>query len=145
MRFFTMDWWRGVQSGEASNPSEAYERHLASLRPLPAAVAQIERLPSLHDAWVRRIDHTTRSVEVVLDRLNERGERVPTRLSYGDVEGFTLEVDTEGGLPGPDGLGDLGYNEIASLSPGVFEHRLLFSSGIELSVRFRRFTAVVDT
>lgn len=43
------------------------------------------------------------------------------------------------GLAGPFGYGDLGYDEVAILASGAFEHRLLFSTGIELAVVFREF------
>jgi hypothetical protein len=36
-------------------------------------------------------------------------------------------------------LGDLGYDEIEVLGGGMFEHRLLFSSGIELAIEFAAF------
>jgi hypothetical protein len=139
MRFFTMDWWQDVQSGSGENPSDAYERHLASLRPFPSSVAGLGLLPSLHDAHVRRVEHLDGAVEIMLDAWGEKGGWVPTRLSYGRVERFTLEADPERSLPGPAGFGDLGYDEIDRASVGVFEHRLLFSSGVELCVRFREF------
>ena len=43
------------------------------------------------------------------------------------------------GLAGPHGYGDLGYDEIEVLRDGLYEHRILFSSGIELQVRFTGF------
>ena len=142
MRFFTMAWWRDVQAGSAANPTDAYERHLASLRPLPTAIAELDGLPSLHDARFVRLDRTGDSLELVLDRWGERGAWMRTKLLYGGVEGLTLSADPDGALPGPIGLGDLGYYELDTVAPGLFEHRLLFSSGIELSVQFRSFTAV---
>ena len=42
-------------------------------------------------------------------------------------------------MPGPAGFGDLGYCEVSVLPGGAFEHRLLFSTGIELVVVFRSF------
>ena len=144
MRFFTMDWWRDTQSGSAEDPSNAYERHLMSLRPFPSSVARIDQLPSLHDAHVRRVEHLGAAVEVTLDAWGEKGGWVPTRLSYRRVEAFSLEAAPERSLPGPSGFGDLGYYEIDSPSADVFEHRLLFSSGVELCVRFREFNFSVD-
>jgi hypothetical protein len=140
MRFFTMDWWHDVQSGSAEDPSDAYERHLASLRPFPNSVAQLQVLPSLHDAHVRRVDHLGTSVGITLETWDDKGELVPIRLSYSKVESFTVTADAERSLPGPAGFGDLGYDEIDSPRSGVFEHRFLFSSGMELSVRFSDFS-----
>jgi len=144
MRFFTMSWWQDVQSGSAENPSDAYERHLAALRPFPDSVARLDQLPSLHDAHVRRVEHLGNSVEITLDRWGEKGGWIPTRLSYGKVEALAFEADPESSLPGPAGFGDLGYYEIDRPSADVFEHRLLFSSGVELCVRFREFSFSVD-
>jgi hypothetical protein len=144
MRFFTMDWWQDVQSGSAENPSDAYDRHLASLRPFPSSVARLDQLPSLHDAHVGRVEYLGGSVEITFDAWGEKGGWVPTRLSYGRVETFTLEADPERSLPGPTGFGDLGYYEIDRLSSDMFEHRLLFSSGVELCIRFREFNFSID-
>ena len=140
MRFFTMAWWRDVQSGSGVNPSDAYERHLASLRPFPSAVADLDRVPSLHDARVRRVENVESSVELTLERWGERGGWIPTWLSYRGVEHLSLSTDPDGQLPGPGGFGDLGSYEIDTTAPGLFEHRFLFSSGVELCVRFRSFT-----
>src|SRR5260221_8529234 len=132
MRFFTMDWWQDTQSGSAENPSDAYERHLMSLRPFPSAVGRIDQLPSLHDAHVRRVEHLGAAVEITLDAWGEKGGWVPTRLSYGRVEAFTVEADPERSLPGPAGFGDLGDYEIGSPSAKVFEDLRLLSSGVEM-------------
>ncbi|HWX42575.1 MAG TPA: hypothetical protein VN345_15600 [Blastocatellia bacterium] len=50
-----------------------------------------------------------------------------------------LSSDPDKGLVGPNGFGDLGYDEIEVLDGGMFEHRLLFSSGIELAIMFEEF------
>jgi hypothetical protein len=139
MRFFTMEWWQGVQGGLTENPLEAYQRHLATLRPFPIPFARLDQLPSLHDAHVRRVEHLGGAVEITLDAWGKRGDWIPTRLSYRGVERFTLQADPNKSLPGPGGFGDLGYDEIDVLSAEVFEHRLLFSISLELSVRFREF------
>jgi hypothetical protein len=139
MRFFTMEWWRAVQSGSNDNPSDAYERHLALLRPLPAAVAAMDQVPSLHDARFNGLDHVRDSVVVRLDRWGERGGWVAIQLRYGGVEQLIVSSEPDGGLPGPNGFGDLGYYELDLATPDLYEHRLLFSSGIELAIRFRSF------
>jgi hypothetical protein len=43
------------------------------------------------------------------------------------------------GLGGPCGFGDLGYDEQDVRDDGNFEHRLLFSIGIEVQVCFSDF------
>jgi hypothetical protein len=49
-------------------------------------------------------------------------------------------ADPQTGLPGPHGYGHLGYCEFEALGGELFEHRMLFSTGIELHVRFREIT-----
>jgi hypothetical protein len=51
----------------------------------------------------------------------------------------TIRGEASENLPGPAGLGHLGYDEFELLDPGTFEHRLLFSSGVEILIRFRAF------
>jgi hypothetical protein len=68
-----------------------------------------------------------------------RGGRMAHAQRYSGVEHFESEADPKVGLRGPSGYGDLGYYEIDVLPEGRFEHRLLFSTGIELRVIFRGF------
>lgn len=56
-----------------------------------------------------------------------------------DVVSFNLLADHDIGLPGPHGFGDVGYDEADINVDGNLEHRLLFSSGIEMQVVFRGF------
>ena len=58
------------------------------------------------------------------------------QLTYRGVERLVSTADPATGLPGPHGYGDLGYDELDAVGPGVFEHRMLFSTGIELPIRF---------
>jgi hypothetical protein len=46
-------------------------------------------------------------------------------------------------LPGPGGYGDFGYDEIEVIGPAQFEHRILFSSGIRLVIRFAKLSFTV--
>ena len=61
-------------------------------------------------------------------------------LHYSQVEEVISTADPEKGLPGPHGYGDLGYDEIERFQSGLLEHRMLFSSGIVLTVRHRGFS-----
>lgn len=47
--------------------------------------------------------------------------------------------DPDKGLPGPNGFGDIGVDEIEVFEDS-FEHRILFSNGIELHIRFKEFS-----
>ena len=67
------------------------------------------------------------------------GGNAPSRvleICYKGVSRFKSFAGRGKALPGPSGYGDLGYYEIELLDDGFLEHRLLFSSGIELSIIF---------
>lgn len=60
-------------------------------------------------------------------------------LVYRGVTSFLSTADPAQGLSGPHGYGDLGYNEIELVEARRFEHRMLFSTGIELEIQFEEF------
>ncbi len=139
MRHFTMAWWCGIQTGDGGDPAADYARHLEAIRCQlpPDLVAAHESLP-LHDARLREMtvlkaDGTAR---LVLD--SHAGDERFT-LTYSVVERVQSAADPQAGLGGPGGYGDLGYDELDILPTGAFEHRLLFSTGIELALVFRDF------
>ncbi len=66
-------------------------------------------------------------------------------MNYGGVRSIQSTADPEKGLPGPHGYGDLGYDEIDLIQPGHYEHRMLFSTGIELLVQFSEFSFTYAT
>ncbi len=137
MKFFTMDWWCDVQRGDVSDPSVPYGAHLAAIRDrLPPDLLATEESVSLHDARLRDLRFAERSLVLGFDD-HDADERLT--LTYLDVERFGSTSDPEVGLGGPGGYGDLGYCEMDVLPTGAFEHRLLFSTGIEFSVVFRGF------
>ena len=141
MRFFTMEWWRGVQEGRADDPAAAYWAHLDTVRSrLPS-----DRLPvldallslALHDTNVcrLRLEPAAATLHIVLTNRYAAGERVT--LAYSGVKQFASESDRDG-FAG-SGYGDLGYDEVDLSPAGEFVHRMLFASGIELAVVFRGF------
>jgi hypothetical protein len=139
MRFFTMAWWCGVQEGISGDPSADYAARLATIRDrLPADLLATEESVSLHDTRLRelRLLPAERTLHVGLETY-AADERLT--LVYSGVERVESFADPEVGLCGPAGYGDLGYWEVDVLQSGLFEHRLLFSTGIELVVEFRGF------
>ncbi len=138
MRFFTMNWWCGVQQGD-DDPRAAYATHLAAIRDrLPPDLLAIQESVSLHDTRLRELRLLVGEGSLVLALESYAGDERFT-LVYDGVERFESWADPEVGLQGPAGYGDLGYDEVAVLPGGAFEHRLLFSTGIELVVVFRAF------
>jgi hypothetical protein len=139
MRFFTMDWWCGLQAGERSDPAGQYAAHLDSVRDrLPPDLLATEEAVSLHDARLRELRLVPAERTLTLG-LDSHGGDERLTLTYAGVERFDSTADPAVGLPGPAGYGDLGYGEVDALPGGAFEHRLLFSTGIELAVVFRGF------
>ncbi len=129
MRYFTMGWGSG---DERDDPSAAYAAHLDAIRDqLPPDLLATQESVSLHDTRLRelRLIVAERSLSVALDSHSGR-ERFT--LIYGGVERFESSADPKVGLNGPAGYRDLGYCEVDVLVAGAFEHRLLFSTGIEV-------------
>jgi hypothetical protein len=139
MRFFTMAWWCGCETGDAGDPSAAYSAHLAALRDhLPPDLLATEGSVSLHDTRLRELRLLPAEGSLSMGLDSHAGDERLT-LTYTGVERFESAADPEVGLGGPAGYGDLGYWEVDMLPGGAFEHRLLFSTGIEFAVVFRGF------
>jgi hypothetical protein len=132
-----MGWWSG---DNGDDPSVAYATHLDAIRDrLPPDLLATQESVLLHDTRLRelRLLVAERSLSVGFDSHSGR-ERFT--LTYGGVERFESSADPKVGWNGPAGYGDLGYSEVDVLPAGAFEHRLLFSTGIELVVVFRDFS-----
>ncbi len=139
MRFFTTSWWCGTPTGTGGDPCADYAVHLAAIRDrLPSDLLATEESVSLHDARLRDLRLLIAESSLSLVLSSYAGDERLTLL-YSGVERFESTADPNVGLRGPFGFGDLGYCEVDVLPGGAFEHRLLFSSGIELTVVFRDF------
>ena len=143
-----MDSWRGVQGLEHEyDPIPDFRAHLATIRDrLPVDLLALQESVSLHDANVREINFNTDSkqLEFRLDGDDGKGGLRHFSLRYEGVVSFQSTADPDIGLPGPHGYGDLGYDEADVTDEGYFEHRLLFSTGIEFRVVFRGFTMAIQ-
>jgi hypothetical protein len=109
---------------------------------LPPAFARLASEVCIHDAALRELaadfDRNTLSLRFDAgDPTMRIGRRV--RLIYEGVVALSSTADPAIGLPGPYGYGDVGNDEFEVLAGGEFEHRFLFSSGVELAIRFTRF------
>ena len=145
MKYFTLRWWEG----KVENPmvvNEQYCRYVQSVKKsLPKDLWRLFWNVSLHDAHLRRLHFAQHKLELKLDggRRDKGKYRLGLqrfRLTYDGVSRMTSLASPKRGLGGPGGYGDLGYDEIEVIADGLFEHRILFSSGIELQVRFSNFT-----
>ena len=142
MKFFTIEWWCDVQDGTESDPTEAFRQHLDLIRDrLPPDLLLLQDSLSLHDS---RLHDLSLNVADALLTLTLHGDD-----GWGGLRMFTLQYtglvshkslsDPDISLPGPNGYGDLGYDETDVLPDGTFKHCLLFSSGIELQFVFTDF------
>lgn len=139
MKFFTIEWWCGIQSDDVSDPIEAFRKHLDSIRDrLPSDLLILQDSVSLHDARLHSLNHdgSAGTLTLILHGDDGSGGLRVFKLLYGSVVAHRFFSDPDIGLPGPNGFGDLGYDEPDVLSVDLFQHRLLFSSGIELQVDF---------
>ena len=144
MRYFTRDWATGERPpGRLNEAWEQYSRRLREIQErLPADVLRIAETWFLHDGLLRRliVRPADQSVRMIIDTY-ERGPFAPVHLHYRKVERFEYYgPDDVTPWHGP-GLGHLLYWEV-DLVEGLFEHRLLFASAVELLIQFREFRLV---
>jgi len=139
MKYFTLDWWNGVQEFEnAKDPHSAYEKYFESVKAdLPVSFRQLHAGSLLHDGDLVMLKYC--GVDGLLDmKINNddgKGNLREVLLNYCGVTLFESCSIQEKGLPGPLGYGDFGFDEVEILE-NCFEHRMIFSSGIEINIRF---------
>lgn len=143
MKHFTIQWWSG-EIEDQMPAFKAYEAYLAGVKHrLPGDLRRLTEDVSLHDSRLRRLTIVPEKRELIVDldgcghdQDQKAYHALKIRLAYSHVVSFESLADPDAGLPGPHGYGDLGYDEIELLDAGVFQHRMLFSSGIEFVVTF---------
>ena len=142
MKYMTLKWWQGHCEGDAVTEYREYYEDVKDL--LPAGARQLEETVSIHDGKLLRLDADVAAgtLVIVLDGFDwrHRSSPLPDRtitLKYSGVTWLRSVADPKSGLQGPHGYGDLGYWEFEAHGDGLFEHRMLFSTGIELHVRGR--------
>ena len=145
MKFMTIEKWSGT-NGDALEALKEYQQYLNSVfASLPPELQRFTSKVSLHDARLRHLQLAAGKLKLKLDGSSYEEEPrgyFDRRfdLTYEGVDSLTSIADPDAGLPGPHGYGDLGYDEIEVLPNGHYEHRMLFSTGIELHVRFTGFS-----
>jgi hypothetical protein len=154
MKYFTLDRWiadldiAAIDVNEIIALQRAYRDYLKSIRHrLPRDFQRMLKAVCIHDGNLLRLDIDLAKRTVLLklhagDASMKRGCRL--WLRYGDVSRVTSSSNPRKGLPGPYGFGDVGNDEIELLSSGRFEHRILFSSGIEFAIEFAQFEMRID-
>lgn len=146
MKYFTIQWWSGEIDDQEAAFAE-YASYLANSKErLPSDLQRLLDEISLHDSRLRRLvmKPEDQSIRIELDGCGYDEGQPPYAalkivMEYGGVSCFESLADPDQGLGGPHGYGDLGYDEIEILDSTRFQHRMLFSSGIEFSVTFQNF------
>jgi hypothetical protein len=141
-----MDWWLSFQdsknAGAAQSAFDAYRQHLATIRDrFPAQLLDIDERSVLHDGVVRGIisaysSHTLNLSATVDDGSGGASE---IELCYQGVRSFRVLPWSGDWLPPRAGFGDMGYAELDVTGDGDLLHRILFSSGIEIEIKFQQF------
>ena len=146
MKYFTMDWWLAFQNPDmpekdAARPQQEYERHYKSIKKhLPKRFLTFDKSYSLHDATLLKLslnaDKEQIKIKFMLAVVHKKFiEGRNGTLIYSGVTDFTSSKRAEVSLVDSTyNYGHLGYDEIEMISPGVFEHRMLFSSGAEFGI-----------
>ena len=142
MKYYTFAWWAGEVEDETV--VSRYWAYLDGVKAqLPEAVRAFAYEHNLHDALLLKmhVNPTARTVQCEYDGW-DRTSYYPRRytLVYTDVEALETGGNPARPLGGPGGFGHMGYAEFECLADGLIEHRLLFSTGIELTLRFRGLT-----
>ncbi len=139
MRFFTRGWHHGeLTDDEYENTLTRYASHLTALREhLPERLAELAVNISLNDAGIRRARWDGNVFNLELRTGNLQSGYFDLTLVYGDVVSLRGKPDLGEILNDPNA--EILNDEVDRNTANEFEHRLLFVSGGEIVVRFRKF------
>ena len=142
MQWMTMAWWRGETPQESA---AGYWKHFDAIRDrLPKNLRRFHEEVTLHDGKITcfNIDFERKTVEIELLGYEWQPGKLPDsecrwNLIYNNVQFLKTIADPDGGLGGPSGFGDLGYDELDVTIEGVVIHRMVFSTSVEMAIGFR--------
>lgn len=153
MKYFTLDDWISHQNIETVDmekihqTDKEYKGYLASITDkLPPDLVRFYQTIRIHDAGLLNLEldvehkQAVFTVDTYPTNDNNGLDRLLIELQYDEVRSLDSTSNPQKGLAGPFGYGDIGGDEIEMLAEGIFEHRFLFSSGIELAIQFGGFT-----
>jgi hypothetical protein len=142
MRYLTKEWWGGVPDPK---PLRAYHAYLSTICDrLPPTLLSLTESASLHDGALRELDLMLGKAALTIHVDGDTGDGGARHfvLHYSGVTRFRSFGDvTQGVQRGLHGYGSWGYDEADITDSGEFEHRILFSSGTEIGIRFAGFEA----
>jgi hypothetical protein len=140
MKYMTLAWWNSLQQrgggAEKNAPLMAYKAHYDKIeKSLTASLSKFLASVRLHDANFRGLKSDPANHSVTLNLwIDEK----PVALVYSGVSHFEIIYQPGQGLRASEEFGDLGYDEV-DVKGKKFEHRLLFSTGVEFVVEFDQF------
>ncbi len=163
MKYFTMEMWRAFNKDFRKDaPADRlwkangrrYRRQLARILPrLSKRAAPFFTRHGLHDGMLLRfstgdaVEHALPTypsfrgrprTPVVLTVAEGYSHRMYT-LRYDDVQSIDLRAEVIAWDKGDSLFGDWGYDELTAQGAEHLRHSILFSTGTELSIVFRRF------
>jgi len=145
MKYYTFEWWYGEEEeeDEPAHPYTAYSSRIKEIEnKLPNSVKEFMRDVSMHDSKIIKLDIGVddKTVRVVSLGYGLNSYLTEYELCYSGFTHYGTTSDPEKGLPGPHGYGDWGYDEFDLCDTGQFMHSVIFSSGIEMTIKFSDFS-----
>lgn len=146
MNYFSIECWSDYE--RITSIRTLYSSYIDSVRSqLPESLKSLTGgggSISLNDANIKHLvislDNST--LDIVMDGKWIQGVVTGLRvfhLSYAGVTQMASVIDPDVDGLSESGYGDHGFDEIEVLGNNLYEHRMLFSSGIELRIRFHDF------
>lgn len=139
MQFFTKEWATGLLSDDAWQTVRVqYTTHIEKLLPqFPVSLVELATQVSLHDGLIQQITIDTK--HRYLDMLFRCGDQqvgyFDLKLLYTGVLTDSLDLDALSSVASNQSVECL-FDEIDLESKQIYVHRLLFSSGSEIAIRF---------
>lgn len=136
MRFFTPEWMNGELSDEESEQVVVdYRSHLRSLR-LDTRVRHLANGVNLHDGRLLdiRMDSNVGSLSIRIRCGDNQHGYQDQFIEYQKVSVDRQSLETLQNAKGPP-FDEIVYDEVDRFENG-YEHRMLFASQLEASVRF---------
>lgn len=146
MKFYTHKWFLSDRELDDSTESAARIYFKEIQQKLPPSIRAFSEAINLHDAHLLHLAYSTErsSLTITLDELfwnptRNCGSRRVLNVHYELVTGFSLRPPSPA-LVLITQQDDLLCDEMDIVAEGIFEHRMVFASGIELHIDFGAFS-----
>jgi len=130
MKFFTPQWWNDTERID-SGPFRAYDKHLDPIREeLHQRGCYFDRA-RLHDSSIDTV-HVSDGMAEIIGIKYHNGK--PFSILYHECELMTIDMHHGYDQAGPTGFGQWGYDEMDITGEGLVEHRIITSTGMEVTI-----------